>query len=78
MVGTTVAQAGLKFVTHHALLFRQCILAEASELFTRLLTCLHTKHKRVAQYAPDACAAVLVQVKVFAVAFYAHCTCRSV
>ena len=63
-------QAGLKFITHHALLFRAHILSDASELFARLLVCLYARQKRVSYNAPDACAAVLVQVwlKYFAAA----------
>ena len=58
-----VPEAGLKFITHHALLFRSSILAEASDLFSRLLLCLHARQRRVAMYSADACAAVLVQVR---------------
>ena len=57
-------QAGLKFVAHHAHLFRSPIVANCRDLFNRLLTCLYSKHKRVALYASDAAAAVLVQVSI--------------
>ncbi len=49
-------------MTHHAALFREPIVKEAVKMFERLMACLHAKQRRVTLLAPDAAAAVLVQV----------------
>jgi hypothetical protein len=57
-------------VTHHAALFREPIVKEAVKMFERLMACLHAKQRRVSLLAPDAAAAVLVQVSAFHAFFF--------